>query len=182
MIQCDYSAAPQYMRCLWKSISQPGSLRPPPPPSKELPPSRRRFIIAQAVQLRLQPERSFWMVVWYKTFFFLHLQHQPRVSHREQPTFTFHISQPVWLGHLAHSVVVLCDCRLSHTAHSVVQEPWRGRTKTLQLNSTLFIQARKSADAGSETFCSHTIIFILRNRICWAISMVVCMVIRHTGC
>lgn len=183
MIQCDYSAAPQYMRCLWKSISQPGSLRPPPPPSKELPPSRRRFIIAPAVQLRLQPEKSFLMVVWYKTlFFFLHLQHQLRVSHREQPTFTFHISQPVWLGHLVHSVVVLCDCRLSHTAHTVVQEPWRGSTKTLQLNSTLFIQACRSADTGSETFCSHTIISILGTRICWAISMIVCMVISHIGC
>ena len=102
------------MRCLWKSISQPGSLRPPPPPSKELPPSSRHFIIAQAVQLRLQPEKSLFDTRLF--FFFLHLQHQPRVSHREQPTFTFHISQPVWLGHLAHSVVVLCHCRLSHNS------------------------------------------------------------------
>lgn len=102
MIQCDYSAAAQYVHRLWMSASVVET------PTTSSINSALNFIIA-----RWRPGEAWKKVFWVTLL--LHLQHRLWVLHRELPTFVFHISQRVWLGPPSHSVVVLYDCRLSHT-------------------------------------------------------------------
>lgn len=127
------------------------------------------FIIA-----KWRPAEAWKKVLWMTLL--LHLQHRSWVLHREQPTFAFHISQPVWLGPPSHSVVVLFDCRLSHTQLIVSSKSheegalWLWEALKIQL--LLFKRVSQRGDSivqsvtpGQKHFVSVVQIYLLHNNV-----------------